>query len=1174
MIDRRMSGIALLTVFAAFPLGAQANSVVPPFRIVVDGHQGDSATVCRGVRTDCQDHLLDRMAIAVRVDPLDVTPVLNVTVSADVALRQGIVRFVSYTNYSTWITRQELRVFRSGVSVQGTPFAVVPGAATANILSWTADVPRDVGTVSYVLRVYDANGAFDETRPKSLDLVDRDRPAGDETTAIRESRTGYGENSRLIANIPVTGATVTVNGNVPGPGSTVRVMNRPVPIDPAGRFAARELLPLGPHTVTVSVIDSAGAHVDVQRDITVERQNWFSVALADLTLGRNSVTGPAALVTGDNSARYSGNSYASGRLAFYLKGRLAGHTLLTASADTREQPIADLFSNFGQRDPQALLRRLDPNTVYPEYGDDGALVVDAPTQGNAYLKLEHDDSHLMWGSFRTQLAGTDLVSYSRGLYGGELQLRNMGATKYGERRTELTAFAADPGTIGAREEFRGTGGSLFYLQNQDVLLGSERLRVEVRDRDSDLLLESTTLVANQDYEVNALQGRITLRTPLASVADRPGLVRVGALDGNPVYLVVTYEFTPGVTRLGNLTEGGRASSWVTDHVRLGATGYKQDGVGMAQELLGGDVTLRYTAGTYLRVERAHSTGVGGPSLLSLNGGFNFTDLPHVGDENTTANASRFETGVDLKELFGGALGGKLTGYWLDRDAGFSAPGQLTSEGVKQFGFAGDVPLGTHAALSAKADLRDGAATGASHAVELGGRLGVGKAVALRMGVRYDRRGGLGLLGAAGPFQQELGARTDATARLEWDPVDDRGTHLRWGVYGLAQGTVSRDAGRTANDRYGIGAHYQLNNRTDLSGEITDGTTGTGGRLGADVRVSDRSSLYLNYLSDVDRSDQGYRGRTGSFNTGARVRFSDATSVFAERRQESSDQGQAGLMTAFGLDLAPTDRWTWGLKLEQGRIQQLGAGALDRKAASLSAGYGAGAVHWGGVLEYRTETGMSLGHRESWLVKNTLSIQASTDWRLIGRANFATSNGAISTMPDAQYTEVVAGLAYRPAHNNRVNGLLRYTLLNDLSSPGQLAAQLLANPFAQRSQVVAADGIFALTNKLSLGGKVGYRFGQIRDNSVPDAQWTNSRAWLGIVRGDWHVVNSWDVLAELRSLRVSDAKSAKQGVLIGIYRQVTGNFKVGAGYNFTDFSDELTDLRYRSRGLFLNVIGQQ
>jgi hypothetical protein len=32
-------------------------------------------------------------------------------------------------------------------------------------------------------------------------------------------------------------------------------------------------------------------------------------------------------------------------------------------------------------------------------------------------------------------------------------------------------------------------------------------------------------------------------------------------------------------------------------------------------------------------------------------------------------------------------------------------------------------------------------------------------------------------------------------------------------------------------------------------------------------------------------------------------------------------------------------------------------------------------------------------------------------------------------------------------------------------------------------------------------------------------------------------------------------------------------KIGAGYNFTNYSDELTDVSYRSHGFFVNMIGK-
>ena len=53
-------------------------------------------------------------------------------------------------------------------------------------------------------------------------------------------------------------------------------------------------------------------------------------------------------------------------------------------------------------------------------------------------------------------------------------------------------------------------------------------------------------------------------------------------------------------------------------------------------------------------------------------------------------------------------------------------------------------------------------------------------------------------------------------------------------------------------------------------------------------------------------------------------------------------------------------------------------------------------------------------------------------------------------------------------------------------------------------------------------------------------------------------------------RRSDSRS---GALVGLYRHLGNHLKVGVGYNFSDFSDDLTQLDYRHQGLFINVIGK-
>ena len=53
----------------------------------------------------------------------------------------------------------------------------------------------------------------------------------------------------------------------------------------------------------------------------------------------------------------------------------------------------------------------------------------------------------------------------------------------------------------------------------------------------------------------------------------------------------------------------------------------------------------------------------------------------------------------------------------------------------------------------------------------------------------------------------------------------------------------------------------------------------------------------------------------------------------------------------------------------------------------------------------------------------------------------------------------------------------------------------------------------------------------------------------------------------------DAEDRLDGALLGLYRHVGNHVKVGAGYNFSKFSDDLTSLDFRHQGLFINIIGK-
>ncbi len=1134
-----------------------------PFQISVDGvplgEQGPADSV--GSQR-CSDIAAAKADVQIRYDSLEQTPWLNVGAVPVTVDRDRQVLFTSYSNYPAWIERAEIRVFSSGRGTQQTPDVVLP-ITLGTPRPWQVPATFEDG-LRFVLRVYDAEGRFDETRPKDLSLTTMKLPKDPEAAQLAV----YGEDSRLIGNIPVRGGAVTVNGRNIGPSQRVSVMGSWVPVDAQGRFATRQILPMGTHQVMVQLLEPNGRVAEFRRNISIADEDWFYIALGDLTIGSNSTHGPAQLVTNDDSEHFDNEVYVDGRLAFYLKGKIKGKYLLTAAADTREQPLDSLFSNFMDKDPRSLLRRLDPDRYYPVYGDDSTTVDDAPTQGKFYVRLERGRSHVMWGNFHTRITGTDLVQYNRGLYGAKLQWIDPAQTQYGESRTSVELFAADPGTLPGRDEFRGTGGSLYYLRRQDITQGSERAWIEVRDKDTGIVLETRYLAPQQDYEVNYIQGRIVLREPLSSVANGSGLIRNGSLSGNPAYLVATYEYTPGFSEIDDQVRGGRAEAWVNEHLRLGLSGYSQNATGMEQDLLGADVVVRYKPGTFLKIEAARSEGNGSGSSDSIDGGYNFNAANSTGGK---ANAGRIEGAIDFAELSADQVG-RASFYWQEKQEGYSGPGQLTGgDDAEQRGVAVSWQVTEMSEVRVTFDDADTELSRYS-AGEGDVRFTVSPNWVLSLGVKADSRDVK--VASASDVLNEDGDRTDVQVRADYTPdpePDAEGNVPDWSAYGYVQGTVERSGSRRDNDRVGIGGKRRINKRFTVRAETSTGDGGFGGLLGGDYQVDVQTNLYLNYALDTDRTDTGYRGRQGVLSAGARSRFSDSVSVFGEERLQHGD-GPSGLTHAFGLDLAPDERWTYGLSAEAGEINDPLAGDLKRRALGVSLGYRHEDTRYAGNLEYRRERG-SNGERDTWLWRNTLGYQVDPDWRFLGRLNMSFSDASDGNFFDGDFVEVVTGLAYRPVDNDRLNLLFKYTYYYDLPSAGQLDSTGSLADYSQRSHVLSVDGMYDLRPWLSVGGKYALRHGELRDNRIGDGPWYDSTAQLGILRADLHWVHEWDTLVEARVLDVDAAEDRRAGFLVAVYRHIDKNVKVGVGYNFTDFSDDLTDLSYDSRGWFINIIGK-
>jgi flagellar motor protein MotB len=1145
-------------------------------RITVDGKPVDDPDKCSSDVQRCTDVALDNARIRFKYDSLKLTPRLNVTAwpitiryqdDPDTAFAENLVHFRLYTNYRSFIERAEVRIFEEEQSVRDTPLAVIEMDADG-MAQWQPELEpfsAPVRKLKYLVRVYDGKGLFDETTPQPLWVADRIDPSVAEADVGEELLAGYGESRIASRNIRLHGGTVQAFGTAIPEGYGVWMAGHAVPVDGKGGFVAEEILPEGMHTVEVAVLDAFGNGELFLRDLALKKSDWFAVGIADLTLSGNKTKGPAELLAPDKS-RYSEDMSLYGRLAFYAHGKLASGWSVTASADTREGPLEDIFSNFMDKSPEALFRRMDPDYHYPTFGDDGTVLEDAPSTGKFFVKAKKDATYGLWGNFRVAYTDTDLAHVDRGLYGANLRYQPLDTTGFGEPRLLVDGFAADPGTVGGRDEFRGTDGSLYFLRRQDVLEGSERVRIEVRDKDSGIVLAVRNLTPVLDYDIDYLQGRIVLTQPLPSTADDGLLVHSASISGHPVFLVVRYEFTPGFGDPDTIAAGGRVHYWFNDHIKVGVTASHDEEADIETSLGGADLTLRKSPASWLKLEAGRTKGPGVPATTSIDGGFRFDASDFPGGSEVEASAYRVDASVDFQDFLENGRG-RVTLYWQDLEAGYSAPGQATARDLTQYGGTAEMPLTDRLSARAKMDKKEQHEGLETETAELNLDFRMGERWTLGSGVRFDSRKDTS---AVVPATQEQGDRTDAAVRLLYD------SRARWTTYGFVQETIRASGNREDNRRIGVGGGVRMTDRFHVTGEVSGGDLGTAGKLGVEHLHSDRTTVYSNYTLESERTDNGLLARRGRMASGFRTRYSDSASVYLEEQYTHGDV-PTGLTHSAGVNLVVFDRVNFGANLVVGTLKDpVTAAELDRKAAGVSAGYGFDRLKLAGALEYRVDDieqpDTSSSERTSWLLKTSVKYQLSEDWRLLGKFHYAVSDSSMGDSYSGDYTEAVLGYAYRPVRHDRLNVLLKYTYFFNVPAADQVTGAGAAADYIQRSHIGSVDVMYDLTRRWTVGGKYAYRYGQVALDRV-NREFFDSRAHLYVLRADWHFVHRWDALVEVRRLDLTDADDSRSGVVVGIYRHVGNHIKAGVGYNFSDFSDDLTQLDYRHQGLFVNLVAK-
>ena len=864
------------------------------------------------------------------------------------------------------------------------------------------------------------------------------------------------------------------------------------------------------------------------------------------------------------------DSSLDGRIALYASGKFGSGWGLTTSVDTREDELGNLLSNVVDKRPDALFRRLDPDRHYPTFGDDSTVTELAPTQGGLYLKVDRHDSYGLWGNYKIGYMNNELAQVDRGLYGAQGHYESDATTTFGEKRLVADLFGAEPGTVPSRQDFLGTGGSFYYLRHQDILMGSERVRIEIRDKASGIVTGVVNLSPSTDYDIDYLQGTVLLTEPLSGTVNDDLLVRTGGNSGDEAYLVVRYEYTPGFDEIEALAAGGQAHYWLNDRIKVGllANENNHDDAQFDSSLRAADLTVRFGAATWVKVQAGRSEGQLAQSLTSADGGYDFTAQGDPMLLDGSAGAYRGDLSIGLEEL-SAQLDGRLTLYGQTLESGYSAPGLEALTDSRAYGGALEIDLSRSLSFRGKSDVlsRENSISTRAHEVNLDYQFN--PRWSLSAGVRHDDRKD----DSPVPLPiQETGVRTDAVMQLGYDA---RG---QWSAYGFVQDSLVTSEFREANGRYGVGGDYMVSDRLRLDMEVSDGDLGPGGRVGTSYLHSERTSFYVNYALENERTDNGLRGSrgpSGSLVSGMKTRLSDSTSVFLEERYQHG-RNLTGLTHATGVQLAPNERWSFSINSDIGTLKERDTGAeTDRVAGGMSIGYGTRALQLSAGVEYRDDEAeqvdASTTTRRTWLYRNTFRWQMNPASRLLGRLNYSTSDSSEGAFFDGKYTEAVVGYAFRPVRHDRLNALAKYTYFYNVPTAGQVTQSNAFAEYVQKSHVASLDVTYDLTARLSIGGKYAHRLGEISLDREDPSFFDNS-ASLYVLRSDWRFRDRWELLVEGRLLEMNDLGETRTGALLALSRLVGDHFKVGAGYNFAEFSDDLTDLGYDHQGVFLNLTG--
>lgn len=652
-----------------------------------------------------------------------------------------------------------------------------------------------------------------------------------------------------------------------------------------------------------------------------EKRDWILVGLAEGSVMEKQLSGHMQSAV----ASASDDLWQDGRVAFFAKGQVRGDWLLTLAYDSHKDGAS------------ALGGAISPTQFYTLYADASDPRYDAASKKKLYLRIEKDAFYALFGDLDAGMTVTELSRYSRRLTGFK--------SEYHDKNLDVNVFAADTSQGYIRDEQRGNGTSgLYKLRSGKILAGSDRIRIETRDRyKSEVILQSQQLGRYNDYSIDYDRGEIFFKTPIPSQDEH----------FNPVWIVAEYEVP--VSGANALNAGGRAAVKLLDGRAVIGVSAVQENAGINKsDLQGLDAEYRIDIANIIRAEVATS------STTTITTGA------------ASGNASLLEWKHDSQKI-------KSRVYFREEEGGFGLGQQSASEeGTRKMGAEGRYQWRHDLFIIADVFQQEMLNSGSHREIADVRSEYLHDAYALSAGLRHA--------------QENI---TSPTART--DTMTDQLT--LGGRYNINRelklranaevGLAGQSAAQNFPDRLLVGADYQLRRNLQLTGEeewaFSDTRSTRSTRAG--VKYQPWKGASFNTSLDRETSESGERLRSG-LGLGQRLVLTPEWNVdLGYDRADTLKNNQTAVFNptqppVFGA-ATTSDFWAayTGANYQSGDFK--GVGRIERREASDSAQWN---VVGGAYRELNAEMAVAAGltvtmaESQNGTIDNRGLLRGSLAWR--------------------------------------------------------------------------------------------------------------------------------------------------------------------------------------------------